>query len=418
MWLDTSGTPALVFRSGNQAPGTPSGVAFSQFNAFDGGFRLNNDGQIAFLGNLTGTGVDSTNNRGIFSYDAGNLALVARSGDPVHGMPGVNFAFLNLPVLNSSSQMAFRSGLAGSGVNSSSDQAIWLGNAGDLELVVRSGSQAPDLPTGATFSGFDDDLALNDAGLTAFAAFTDGVDPEHVTAGVWSEGSGNLALVARVGTQPPGAPSGTTFDGFHEGVVLNNAGKIAFHANVRGEGIDPSNGAQGIWSDVSSSLQVVVFEQMQAPGTPGGTTFRGVGRPLLNDAGQVAFRASLFGTLVDNTNNEGIWATNRSGELQLILRTGGLLEVAPGDSRTIRFLSLVADSGNSDGRPSGFNNLGQLAFWAEFTDGSQGIFISNLVAVPEPQSLLLVVLAVSAFNLPSRAARARSRFPVLERRRG
>jgi hypothetical protein len=37
-------------------------------------------------------------------------------------------------------------------------------------------------------------------------------------------------------------------------------------------------------------------------------------------------------------------------------------------------------TGNSDNRRSAFNNLGQLAFWASFTDGSQGVFVSNAVA--------------------------------------
>ena len=78
--------------------------------------------------------------------------------------------------------------------------------------------------------------------------------------------------------------------------------------------------------------------------------------------------------------------------MQLIARRGDLLEVAPGDFRTISGLNLVngfsldSGTGNSDGRPSGFNNLGQLAFQASFTDGSSGIFVSNLVAVPEPDA--------------------------------
>ncbi len=73
--------------------------------------------------------------------------------------------------------------------------------------------------------------------------------------------------------------------------------------------------------------------------------------------------------------------------MQLIARTSDLLELAPGDFRTISFLGFVSGTGNSDGRPSGFNNLGQLAFLASFTDGSSGIFVSNLVAVPEPSAL-------------------------------
>jgi hypothetical protein len=57
-----------------------------------------------------------------------------------------------------------------------------------------------------------------------------------------------------------------------------------------------------------------------------------------------------------------------------------MLEVAPGDFRTLSDLNFATASGNSDGRSSGFNNLGQLVFWASFTDGSQGVFVSNAVA--------------------------------------
>jgi hypothetical protein len=46
-------------------------------------------------------------------------------------------------------------------------------------------------------------------------------------------------------------------------------------------------------------------------------------------------------------------------------------------------VGFVGNTGNSDGRPSGFNNFGQVAFGARFDDGSQGIFVSNAVARPQ-----------------------------------
>jgi hypothetical protein len=66
--------------------------------------------------------------------------------------------------------------------------------------------------------------------------------------------------------------------------------------------------------------------------------------------------------------------------LQLNIREGELFEVAPGDFRVVSGLSFAFGTGNSDGRPSGFNNVGQLAFWASFTDGSQGVLVSDAVA--------------------------------------
>jgi hypothetical protein len=83
---------------------------------------------------------------------------------------------------------------------------------------------------------------------------------------------------------------------------------------------------------------------------------------------------------VDSTNDLGIWATDRSGVQQLVVRTGDELEVAPGDVRTIGDLRFMGANSNSNGWMSGFNNVGQVAFWASFTDGSQGVFVSNKVA--------------------------------------
>jgi hypothetical protein len=102
--------------------------------------------------------------------------------------------------------------------------------------------------------------------------------------------------------------------------------------------------------------------------------------PSLNSSGQVAFRADLIGSGVNSSNNKGIWATDWTGTLQPIARAGQQLEVAPGNFRTISDLNFTSASGNSDGLSSGFNNVGQLVFWASFTDGSQGVFVSNEVA--------------------------------------
>jgi hypothetical protein len=61
------------------------------------------------------------------------------------------------------------------------------------------------------------------------------------------------------------------------------------------------------------------------------------------------------------------------------------------DFRTVSAIGSLKDTGNEDGRPSSFNDLGQLVFQASFTDGSEGIFVANAVAVPEPSSVLTIL---------------------------
>jgi hypothetical protein len=117
---------------------------------------------------------------------------------------------------------------------------------------------------------------------------------------------------------------------------------------------------------------------------------------ILNAAGRVAFFATIVGPGVTSSNNHGIWAQDPFGNLQLIAREGNQLQVAPGVFHTIIMngLEFAGGSGNDDGVRSGFNDRGQVAFFAAFDDNSSGIFISNAV-VPEPSSMILVLGALS-----------------------
>jgi hypothetical protein len=391
IWSEGSGSLALVARDGIQAPGTPAGVNHSFAVVRDFLWadlpKLNNAGQTAFWANVTGNGVDNTNDWGVWSEGSGSLALVARSGSPAPGAPeSVNYdSFFIQSGFNDAGQTAFFAYLTGSGVDPSNDQGIWSERTGSLTLLARSGSPAPGTPGGVNFREFSPPVptvAINNAGQTAFKAFLtgDGVD-ETNDEGLWSEGSGTLALVARRGSPAPGTPRGVNFGAFGLNLwpLLNDAGQTAFRADLTGTGVTSTN-SRGIWSGGTDDLKLVARTGDPAPGTSSGIRFSDLVRPTLNSAGQIAFGATLTGTGVLSSNNTGIWATDQAGTLQLIARTGAQVEVVPADFRTISDLLFVGDTGNSDGRASGFNNSGQLVFWARFTNGTQGVFVSNLVA--------------------------------------
>jgi hypothetical protein len=389
IWSEGSGNLALVARDGLPAPGTPEGVNHSfsllrDFPFFPDLPKLNDVGQVSFLGNLTGSGINYTNDWGIWSEASGNLALVARGGDPAPGTPnGVNYdSFFYQTGFNDAGQSVFFAILTGSGVDPSNDHGIWTTGSGAPKLVVRSGSPAPGTPSGVNFQSLFGNVSFNNAGRVAFEGFLtgEGVD-ETNNQGLWSEGSGSLELVARRGSPAPGTPSGVNFDEFLFSVfpVLNDAGQTAFRANLTGPGVTFTND-QGIWSDGLGSLALVARTGSPAPGTPSGVRFAELHLPALNSEGQTAFRGNLTGSGINSNNDRGIWATDESGALQLIARKGSQLEVAPGDFRTISDLDFVSASGNGDGRASGLNNSGQLVFWARFTNGTQGVFVSSLVA--------------------------------------
>ena len=93
-----------VAETHQQAPGFPTGVTFSTFDvmalANSGG--AGNDGGLAFEATVTGAGVTSANNTGIWAVDStGELQLVMRTGDTF------NVASSGTPVYKRVSELSF-----------------------------------------------------------------------------------------------------------------------------------------------------------------------------------------------------------------------------------------------------------------------------------------------------------------------
>lgn len=428
LWSGGTDDLTLVARSHDPAPGTPAGANFSSLEVDSSQpirHAFNDLGQTAFVGRLRNDdsgmgGVTTSNNSGIWSGSAPSPGLLAREGDHAPGTPdGTSFNFFSLgfhqpPLLNNLGQTVFPASLRGDEVTPDNDTGIWIGTQDGLRLVARTGFQAPDAPDGVHFSelrGPD----VNDAGHVAFAALLD-TGSSIQDGGVWRQRDGNLAVIAASGMQAPGLPTGIEFfsgSGFGS-VLINRAGDVAFRTNL----VDTTNGDEffgnSIWAERDGVLSEVIRAPLRgivppgqefpdAPGLPEGTKFEALLGFAFNATGQVAFRASTTGP-----GGHGIWAQDRSGKLRLIVLVGSELDVdnGPGlDLRTVASLDFITGSGNEDGRASAFNDRGQIAFRARFTDGSEGIFVSSIAAIPEPTCWAQSVLAIGmAFYVRKRFA--------------
>lgn len=386
------GTLSQVARTGDQAPGAVSGTVFSDF----GDPLLNNSGQTVFRAGLSGSGVNETNDGGIYSEGSGTLAQVARAGDQAPGASsGVVFDNFNNPVLNASGQTAFRASLAGTGVDEEiNSEGIYSEGSGTLTQVARAGDQAPG-GGGSTFNFFEDPV-LNALGQTAFRASLWGTVDSTNDEGVYITLSGSLVQVARTGDQAPGAIGDVAFGAFLSDPILSDSGQIAIEGFLVGDDVSSANNGGLYVTDQDGQLRQVVRTGDAAPDTGDGIVFDSFSEIALNGSGQLAFRANLDGTDVDeelNNNDTAIFATGVDGELVLIAREGDLFDVDDDplaeDLRTISFLTFANNSGNGDGQASGFNDQGQIAFRLNFTDGTSGIFISNLVAAAAPEPILI-----------------------------
>lgn len=140
IWLGTPGNLHLLVEGNDPAPVGTAGVRFAEFGTYKE-LRLSDSGHVAFEGWLDGTGVNSSNELGLFRAAEDEIDMVARLGSQAPGMqPGTVFEFFDSFSINPSGQMAFVAETTGGGVGPSNSLGIWAENADDqLQLVAREG---------------------------------------------------------------------------------------------------------------------------------------------------------------------------------------------------------------------------------------------------------------------------------------
>jgi hypothetical protein len=488
-------TLETVAITGSRAPGLEA--TFSRlFVDWEAGF--NDLGQVVFEGELTGTGVDSTNDFGLWYYDPlGEVAQVAREGDSVPG--GGSFDGYFRPALNDRGELAFIASTSGpsgsnsgiwrttgpgggvlpivrgteiapgagvafgnftqlalsddnqvvfkSGLDSSDPEGFWRSDAGgNISLIALENGDGPGFGTAfASFGGF----SMNSAGMVALVSGLVSGGASQ-TSSIWRDTQAGFQMLAKVGDPAPGASAEFQAFGFGPQPVIDASGQFAFVARLMGPGViapnnssiwrhrdgegfelflregedGPTGGTEefgdfgslrqnslgevafaaslqvgtswplGLWKETAlGNVTLVALGGETAPGTS--LLFNSLQSEFFsfNDLGQVAFLAEIIDptTSPRPTRLTGIWAQDVNGQLQKIALEGESIDVsddpATSDFRTIQSLTF--------GLGDNLNNLGQVLFTANFTDGSSGAFISNLVAVPEPSSLALLILYAS-----------------------
>ncbi len=323
--------------------------------------------------------------------DIATVALFGVSGDDPRG-PGLggDIAFDGLLSfsLNSAGEVVLFGRLSGSGVDSTNRSGIWSGGVGNLGLVARAGDAAPDIGVGIEFRSGGLFPSINDAGEVAIhgTIIGNGVDDTNDSA-LWAGTPGGLQLVARTGTPGPGPgmEPGIVFDRFFS-TEFNPAGQIAFVARVTGPGINFGN-ENGLWVGDADNVDIVAQtgNTTLGPGLGDGVSFAFFNRLEINPVGDVAFEGTLQGVGVDASNDRGIWRS-QSGGLELVARNGSA-GPGPGLGAGVHFesfLTLISTTG------IGFNAAGDVAFQAFLT--GTGIDATNKhgIWVGEPGSLQLL----------------------------
>jgi hypothetical protein len=381
IWAGSAGGLQQVALTGQPAPGTAG-----TFSSLPNDPHLAADGRVLFRGT-------ASVNEGVWFGTPGNLQLVALEGATAPGTGGASFALVTVEGMSASGVAALWNTLVidGVGVTTANSFGIWSGTPGNVQLVMRGGSPAPQ--TGGTVSGFRAAAVLA-TGQTVVSAIMaqGGAITSANNEGLWvGTSSADLQLAIRKGDQVPGTPTGVVLagNGFHP---IANGSRIAFAGTLSGQGVTAaSDGALLTWS-AAGGLSLLAREGDAAPGA-GGVVFADLapGRlPSVSDDGSVAFIAALTGTGVTEANDVGIWRANATG-LRLVAREGDVIDLDPGPGTDLVTISELRNFNSWPPDPSSgyaaFDAQGGLAWTAVFTDGRSAIFYTP---VPEPTALLAV----------------------------
>lgn len=378
MWIWRDGHTETVSRDGYTEDGRlPSDYGF--------GFRpeINNSGEVFYQsGDFIGQRWQ------IWSTRSGQPAPLVRSGDPAPGVDG-GFGLIFDPQVNDHGDFAFAALFGG---DSGPGYGFWAETRGLVRMIAATGLAAPG--TNAVFASFpnhsySETPVINSAGGVAFVGKLTGDTTRFAAnSGIWYGKPGEVSLVAREGDAAPGVDG--VFGQFlsSPSPAINDRGDVAFFSKIIGNAVGSSY-EEGIWSSVDGSLSLVAASGQPAPGTT--SDFIRLYEPAITANGQTVFSAKIEGPGIDVHNDDGIWAQDPIGNLVMIMREGGEIDVDDGpgvDFRTVEGFGFEVD---------GVNRRGQIAFTAVFTDGSSGVFVSNVVAIPEPGGRVLAVLATLLF---------------------
>ncbi len=369
--------------TGLPVPGADPGVSFSSFNDV----ALNNLGQVAFRAELTGTGVQSDNDLGIYSGNRDSLVSVVRQGETIAGIGSVS-EVLNLqypPVLSDSGKVSFAAPLGGPGSFGGTFSAVLSSQNGTISLIALQGEPppgvGPDVEFGFAGRGFAFfDLSINAAGDIAFQAYLkgDAVD-ESNSYGLFAENGGVLELAARAGDSAPGTGPDVLLDLRRPARLhVNDLSEFAFRSGLEGAGVSATDD-NAVFSNVDGTTHVVTRAGDTVPGDAIGETFTAFSDPTLNNAGHVAFVAGITGPEVDETNEHGLIFGNTEN-LNLIARSG---DVAPGispDTYLDRFDQI-----------STLNNLGQVALEVKLSGNNVDVSNDRAFYLADAETLSLIV---------------------------
>lgn len=339
----------------------------------------NEAGVLLLTGLVYGSTIPSENGYGIYCGTPSSLAEVVQSG---HAMADGRFfrGYDFRPQLNRNGDVlvfAITSGTSSVTPPLGDGVYVWSALNG-AQRLVHEGDPVPGLPPGNVFLGsqyagaplqywepWPSDACFDDYGRTALALYMHGpnVVPNVDDQAIFVGGIGSLAITqVRRGAPAPGTSQ--FFDWIYgDSVRCNNAGEIAFAAELRGPGVDDS-GSVGIWAGRPDALRLVARTGEPCGLVPNTRYQLWSSVRAMNDVGEVAFHCVLTSATHPPYSTSAVIVDSPITGPSLVARTFDPIEVAPGDVRFVNPAESFEMLSNANGqaRSLGFNDAGAIAF--------------------------------------------------------
>jgi len=328
LWRETAGGLVLVLQQGaSVAQGAAPARVVTTFAALASVAGSPDQNRMGSDGSIPVRITFSDHSQAIATSPADGSALVpvVASGDAPVSPSTVKFASFGLPSETASGAFGFLGTLQQKvgGVVSANSKGLFGGTDDDLALAVQATDDAPgttNTPPLDKFFSFNDPVVAGSGSLAFLSKLAPSADATRTTnMGVWSNASGTLQLVARMGGPAPGV----------DGAVFQSFTSVALPESSTSEG--------------------PVFLAKLAIG-PGG---------------------------VDKTNYIGLWATDSTGAAHLLVRTGDMVPV----NSTTKKVTLITALGAvipSPAQPRALGGFNTLVYRLTFSDHSQSVYVNSL----------------------------------------
>lgn len=330
-----------------------------------------------------------------------HITTIAITGADAPGVPSATWSDLGRVTLNNVGELAFSARLEHSAdINANNDLGIWHFDL-DGQLIAQTGVGNVPGVASADFAEIETPLLSDNGTILVYGSLVTGdggIDASN-NRGVWAYDGAAGTLKARTGSgNVPDMPGANFSSILSSPGVLSRNGDFGFLALMQtGVGGVLNTDDRGIWRYKPSGATLVAREGLGGVPDIQGARFDNFAPPAINASDQLA----LFGTLkegigVNRSNSAGIWRYNdNNGDLLARTGSGNVPEMAA----SLNFSSFTFPL---------INNSGHVAFSAELSDESKGVWLygeaggTSIVSPSKPLPDLAAVgiteISLSGFN--------------------